>query len=72
MEVVGNEQYSEAKLESEPDDYRFCECYNINKSLGGYIAEKLKELNISNETMYPDKEIDLRYIYEQNKTKKVH
>lgn len=72
LEVVGNEQYSEAKLESEPDDYRFCECYNINKSLGGYIAEKLKELNISNETMYPDKEIDLRYIYEQNKTKKVH
>ncbi len=67
LEVVGNEQYSEAKLESEPDDYRFCECYNINKELADYIINKLSEVNISKETMYPDKEINARHIYDQNK-----
>ncbi len=67
LEVIGNEQYSEAKLESEPDDYRFCECYNINKDLTDYIVQKLSEANISKATMYPDKDIDARQIYENNK-----
>ncbi|WKW45509.1 FRG domain-containing protein [Myroides sp. JBRI-B21084] len=67
LEVIGNEQYSEAKLESEPDDYRFCECYNINKDLSDYIVQKLTEANISKATMYPDKDIDTRHIYDNNK-----
>jgi hypothetical protein len=67
LEVVGNEQYHEAKLESEPNDYRFCECYNINKNLTGYILEKLSKMNISAETMYPDKDVDCHDIYEESK-----
>lgn len=67
LEVIGNEQYSEAKLESEPDDYRFCECYNIKKDLTDYIVQKLSEANISKATMYPDKDIDARHIYDSNK-----
>jgi hypothetical protein len=68
LEVIGNEQYIEAKLESEPNDYRFCECFNINKNLTDYIIEKLKVLDISSETIYPEKDIDAREIY--NETKK--
>jgi hypothetical protein len=67
LEVVGNEQYHKGKLESEPDDYRFCECYNINKDLAGYITEKLKQLNLTSETMYPDNKIDCRHVYEESK-----
>jgi hypothetical protein len=70
LEIVGNEQYSEAKLESEPDDYRFCQCYNINKNLAVYINQKLDASNISKDTMYPDKDIDTKHIYENNKRAK--
>lgn len=67
LEVIGNEQYIEAKLENEPNDYRFCECFNINKNLTDYIVEKLKELDISSETIYPEKEIDAKRIYYETK-----
>ena len=67
LEVVGNEQYNEAKSQSEPDDYRFCECYNISKELVPYIIEKLEENNISKDTIYPDKEINTRRIYDECK-----
>ena len=67
IEVVGNEQYSEAKLESEPSYYRFCDCYNINKVLSSYIIQKLIEVNISKETMYPEKDIYARHIYDNSK-----
>jgi hypothetical protein len=67
LEVVGNEQYCEAKSQSEPDDYRFCECYNISKELVPYIIEKLEEYNINKDTIYPDKDIDTRRIYDENK-----
>lgn len=67
LEVTGNEQYSEAKSESEPNDYRFCECYNISKELVPYIIEKLEESNINKETIYPDKDIDAKPIYDECK-----
>lgn len=67
LEIVGNEQYNEARKEGEPTDYRFCDCYNINKNLSNYIVEKLKAKNISPETVYPDKNIDARSIYNEVK-----
>lgn len=67
LEAVGNEQYSEAKSESEPDDYRFCECYNISKELVPYIIEKLNESNINKESIYPDVDIDAKPIYDESK-----
>ncbi|MBK0404088.1 FRG domain-containing protein [Adhaeribacter sp. BT258] len=67
LEVMGNEQYSEAKLESEPVDYRFSECFNVNKDLSDYIMQKLADEGISTETMYPDNHINAKHIYDHNK-----
>lgn len=67
LEILGNEQYSEAKTESDPDDYRFCECYNINKNLSGYIRAKLEAEGITNEFIYPDKEINTNHIFQESK-----
>ncbi len=67
LEVMGNEQYNEAKSESDPDDYRFCECYNISKELVPYIIEKLNKSNINKESIYPDKDIDAKPIYDKSK-----
>ena len=67
LEVIENKQYNEAKLESEPNDYRFCNCFNINKDLTEYIIRKLKSINISSETIYPEKDIDAKGIYEEIK-----
>lgn len=67
FEILGNEQYSEAKTESDPDDYRFCECYNINKILSGYIRGKLEAEGVTNQFIYPDKEINTNHIFQESK-----
>lgn len=67
LEVIGNELYVEAKIESEPNDYRFCECYNINKYLAEYLLLKLTETQITKETIYPDMDIDTRHVYDKTK-----
>jgi hypothetical protein len=67
LEVVGKEKYFETKLENETDDYRFCECYNINKELAEYINQKLTEENFCESTIYPDCDIDASHIYFKNK-----
>jgi hypothetical protein len=67
LEVVGNEQYNEAKSICEPNDYKFCECYNISKELAPYIIEKLNERNINKESIYPDNDINARVVYDEYK-----
>lgn len=63
LEVIGQEQYNEEKENSDQNDYRFSECYNINKSLQPYIRKKLENLGITSETIYPDKNFDANPIY---------
>ncbi len=65
LEMVGNEQYDKSRSESDPDDYRFSGCYNINKNLVPYILEKLKADGITKEFIYPDSEINTWNIYEE-------
>lgn len=67
LEVVGLEQYIEENGKKNIDDYRFCECYNINKKLEPYIREKLEKRGINSSTIYPDKDFDSKYIYEVSK-----
>lgn len=68
IEVVGNEQFLENETEYEPNDYIFCSCYNINKKLEKYIREKLNKLNITEEYIYPDKElINTNHIYQSSR-----
>lgn len=69
LEVVGREQYNEGKVKSDLDDYRFSECYNIHKKLEPYIRQKLVDLGITSETIYPDKNFDTKHIYEDSKRK---
>lgn len=63
LEVVGQEQYNEEKENSDQNDYRFSQCYNINKNLEPYIRKKLEDLGITSETIYPDKNFDANPIY---------
>lgn len=67
VEVAGNEEYGKENGEDKAKDYMFCKCYNINKDLSEYIQRKLETIGINKDTMYPDKDIDLKYIYEQSK-----
>lgn len=70
FEMVGAEQYAKGKETDEPEEFRFCKCFNIHKSLLPYIREKLKVEGISAETIYPTKsdEVDTWPLYEQAKT----
>ncbi|WBX98515.1 FRG domain-containing protein [Chryseobacterium gambrini] len=63
LEVIGQEQYNEEKENSDQNDYRFSECYNISKSLEPYIRKKLENLGITSEMIYPDKNFDANSIY---------
>lgn len=67
LEIMGQEQYNEDKENTDPNDSRFCECYNINKKLEPYIRRKLKELGITSETIYPDRNFDANPIYQETK-----
>ena len=65
LEVVGEEQYNEGRI-NKANDYRFCKCYNIHKKLGKYIKCKLEEDGITRDYTYPDEEkINTRHVYEQ-------
>lgn len=67
LEVVGQEQYNEDQENSDSEDYRFSQCYNINKKLEPYIRKKLEALEITRETIYPDKNYDAKPIYQEAK-----
>jgi hypothetical protein len=67
LELMGNEQYKSSKVEEEPDDYRFCKCFNIHKSLEGHIRNRLTEDGITKEFIYPSNDIDTCDVFEKNK-----
>lgn len=51
LEHVANAEFREENLDS---DYRFSKCININKNLANYVRDKIKELGIRDEFIYPD------------------
>ncbi|RYE56393.1 MAG: hypothetical protein EOP48_08125 [Sphingobacteriales bacterium] len=61
--MVGNEQYGADKSDEEKGDYRFCQCFNIHKSLASYIREKLNADGITREYIYPTVDIDTSEIF---------
>lgn len=69
LEIVGNEQYLEAKEENEPEEYRFCCCFNINKKLADHIRKRLEDDGITRDYIYPTPEINTWDIYEKSRTK---
>lgn len=66
LEVIGLEQHNEGGDNSV--DYRFSECYNINKKLEPYIRSKLELLGIDGDKIYPDKTIDTKIVYTNSKS----
>lgn len=66
LEVVGAEMYLADNNNVNPDDYRFCECFNMNKELAPYIVQKLAEDGITKDFIYPTPDIDTWDIYEKN------
>ncbi|MES2269134.1 MAG: FRG domain-containing protein [Bacteroidota bacterium] len=64
LEMVGNEQqYSSDKPEEDKGDYRFCQCFNINKKLSDYIRERLEGDGITKDFIYPTVEINTYEIF---------
>lgn len=66
MEVVGAELYFADNENANPDEYRFCECFNINKELAPYIEQRLAEDGITKDSIYPTPDIDTWGVYEKN------
>lgn len=71
LEVVGQEQYQAAKSDDEPNEYRFCYCFNINKKLSKAIQEKLIGDGITREFIYPSMHNDARRIFEMSLSPKL-
>lgn len=69
LEIVGNEQYLEAKSENESEDYRFSSCFNINKKLAIHILKRLEDDGITREFIYPTPEINTWEIFEKSRIK---
>tara|TARA_R110000744_G_scaffold119126_2_gene222299 strand:+ start:6775 stop:8040 length:1266 start_codon:yes stop_codon:yes gene_type:complete len=69
LEIVGNEQYLEAKAENEPEDYRFSSCFNINKKLENHILKRLEDDGITREFIYPTPEINTWEVFEKSRVK---
>jgi hypothetical protein len=65
LEVVGAEIYLEEQNGVNSDDYRFCECLNINKKLANYILQRLEDEGITKDFIYPTKDIDTWGIFEK-------
>ncbi|MDQ5928840.1 MAG: hypothetical protein QG594_618, partial [Bacteroidota bacterium] len=65
LEVVGNEQYFEDVEDGKADDYRFCNCLNINKKLVEHISKRLLEDGITRDFIYPTKDINTRILFDK-------
>lgn len=66
LEVVGAELFFADNQNANPEEYRFCECYNINKELAPYIAQRLAADGIIKDFIYPTPNIDTWEVYEKN------
>lgn len=66
LEVVGAELFFADNQNANPEEYRFCECYNINKELAPYIAQRLAADGIIKDFIYPAPNIDTWEVYEKN------
>jgi hypothetical protein len=69
LEIIGNEQYLEAKNDDESEEYRFCSCFNINKKLAPHIIKRLEEDGITREYIYPTPEMNTWEVYEKSRVK---
>src|SRR5690606_14856027 len=58
LEVVGAELYFADNENANTKEYRFCECFNINKELSPYIEQRLAEDGITKDFIYPTSDID--------------
>jgi hypothetical protein len=52
LEQMGNEQVAEEH--GSADDYKFCSCYNIHKSLSDHVKKRLEEEGIVKDYIYPN------------------
>jgi len=52
LEQMGNEQVAEEH--GNADGYKFCSCYNINKSLIEHVKKRLEEEGITKDYIYPN------------------
>lgn len=66
LEVVAAELYFADNENANPNEYRFCECFNINKELAPYIEQILAEDGITKDFIYPTPDIDTWGVYEKN------
>lgn len=64
LEMIGFENFETSN--EEITDYRFCRCFNINKSLAEHIKQRLLNDGITKDLIYPKPEIQAWDVFEKN------
>ncbi|RZJ99233.1 MAG: FRG domain-containing protein, partial [Flavobacterium sp.] len=67
LELIGIEQYKLSMDVDEPEDYRFCKCFNIQKNLEVHIRKRLNEDGITKEFIYPSIDTETLSLFENHK-----
>lgn len=69
IEMLGYELYCDGKSEEEAENYRFCFCFNIRKTLLSHARKRLEADGITKEFIYPTPDLSAREVFEKSKTK---
>ena len=68
--MVGSEQYcGDIADEKGKENYRFCDCFNINKKLSDHVRKRLEMDGINKKFIYPTIEVNTWEVFQKAKTK---
>lgn len=69
IEMVGDEQFPDDTTGEENKNYRFCNCFNINKKITDQVRKRLEADGITKEFIYPTPDINTWDVFEKVKAK---
>lgn len=64
LEMIGDELYKQANPGENGNEYSFCSCFNIHKSLEPYVRKRLNADGITKDFIYPETDINTLEIFE--------
>jgi len=67
IEMVGEEEFHKANPGSHQNEYRFCNCFNINKNLRDHILSELEKDGITKDYIYPNAARETWDVFEESK-----
>lgn len=67
IELVGDELYMQNLSKDESKNYRFCNCFNINKKLADHVRKRIEEDGVNKAFIYPTSNTSTLDIFERSK-----